>query len=150
MPGFLAMVVASRKEGTGAVLLTNSGAAQGVQDLALKLAVKAAEAFPAEPESWRVRDPAPPELEGVLGRWWSEGGEWVFRWKGGELVAKPETPDPVVPTRFRREDADRYRAITGSERGEQLRILRGDDGSVTRVYFATYPFTRTPETFSGE
>jgi len=56
----------------------------------------------------------------------------------------------VVPTRFRREDADRYRAITGSERGEQLRIVRGDDGAVTRLYFATYPFTRTPETFSGE
>ncbi len=150
MPGFLAMVVASRKEGTGAVLLTNSGAAQGVQDLAVLLAVKAAEAFPAVPGAWHVGEGPPPELHGVLGRWWSEGGEWVFRWRGGELVAKPETPTPVVTTRFRREEAERYRAITGSERGEQLRIVRGDDGAVTRMYFATYPFTRTPETFGAE
>jgi CubicO group peptidase (beta-lactamase class C family) len=147
MPGFLAMVVASRKEGTGAVLLTNSGAAKGVAELAIQLAVKVAEAFPAVPGVWHVGEPPPRELEGVLGRWWSEGGEWVFRWKGGELVAEPETPAAVVPTRFRREDADRYRAITGGERGELLRIVRGDDGGVTRLYFATYPFTRTPETF---
>jgi hypothetical protein len=52
-----------------------------------------------------------------------------------------------VPTRFRREEADRYRAVTGLERGEQLRIVRGDDGAVSRMYFATYPFTRTPATF---
>jgi CubicO group peptidase (beta-lactamase class C family) len=148
MPGFLAMVVASRKEGTGAVLLTNSGAAQGVSDLAVKLAVKAAEAFPAVPDAWHVGEAPPQELDGVLGRWWSEGGEWIFRWRGGELVAEPQTLTPQVPTRFRREDADRYRAITGLERGEQLRVVRGDDGTVTRMYFATYPFTRTPETFA--
>lgn len=148
MPGFLAMVVASRKEGTGAVLLTNSGAAQGVSDLAVKLAVKAAEAFPAVPDAWHVGEGLPQELDGVLGRWWSEGGEWIFRWRGGELVAEPQTLTRQVPTRFRREDADRFRAITGSERGEQLRIVRGDDGAVTRMYFATYPFTRAPETFS--
>jgi CubicO group peptidase (beta-lactamase class C family) len=147
MPGFLAMVVASRKEGTGAVLLTNSGAAQGVSDLAVKLAVKAAEAFPAVPGAWHVGEAAPQELDGVLGRWWSEGGEWVFRWRAGELVAEPQTLIPQVPTRFRREDADHYRALTGLERGEQLRIVRGDDGAVTRMYFATYPFTRTPEVF---
>ena len=147
MPGFLAMVVASRKEGTGAVLLTNSGAAQGVSDLAVELAVKAADAFPALPGVWHVGEAPPQELEGVLGRWWTEGGEWVFRWRGGELVAEPQTLVRQVPTRFRREDSDRYRAITGGERGEQLRIVRGDDGTVTRLYFATYPFTRTPEVF---
>jgi len=148
MPGFLAMVVASRKEGTGAVLLTNSGAAQGVSDLAVELAVKAAEAFPAVPDAWHVGEAPPQELAGVLGRWWSEGGEWIFRWRGGELVAEPQTLTRQVPTRFRREDADCYRAITGLERGEQLRVVRGDDGTVMRMYFATYPFTRTPETFA--
>jgi CubicO group peptidase (beta-lactamase class C family) len=148
MPGFLAMVVASRKQGIGAVLLTNSGAAQGVSDLAVELAVKAAEAFPALPDAWHVGEAPPRELDGVLGRWWSEGGEWIFRWRSGELVAEPQTLTPQVPTRFRREDADRYRAITGLERGEQLRVVRGDDGTVTRMYFATYPFTRTPETFA--
>jgi hypothetical protein len=113
----------------------------------VKLAVKAAEAFPAVPDAWHVGEAAPPELDGVLGRWWSEGGEWIFRWRAGELVAEPQTVIPQLPTRFRREDADRYRAITGLERGEQLRIVRGDDGAVSRMYFATYPFTRAPETF---
>jgi len=115
----------------------------------VKLAVKAAEAFPAVPDAWHVGETAPQELDGVLGRWWSEGGEWIFRWRVGELVAEPQTLSPQVPTRFRREDADRYRAITGLERGEQLRIVRGDGGAVTRMYFATYPFTRTPEVFGA-
>ncbi|MDX6492478.1 MAG: hypothetical protein QOH02_413 [Gaiellaceae bacterium] len=149
MPGFLAMVLASRKEGIGAVLLTNSGAAEGVSELAVKLAVKAAEAFPAVPDAWHVGEAAPPELDGVLGRWWSEGGEWIFRWRAGELVAEPQTVIPQLPTRFRREEVDRYRAITGLERGEQLRIVRRDDGAVSRMYFATYPFTRTPEAFGA-
>jgi hypothetical protein len=149
MPGFLAMVVASRKEGTGAILLTNSGAAEGVQDLAIELAVKAAEAYPAEPELWTVGDAAPAELEDVPGRWWSEGGEWIFRWRSGELVAEPDTTAETVPTRFLRESKDLYRAVTGSERGEQLRIVRDDGGAVTRMYFATYPFTRTPEIFGA-
>jgi hypothetical protein len=65
-------------------------------------------------------------------------------------VAEPDTPAEIVPTRFRREDADRYRAVTGLERGELLRIVRGEGGAVERMYFATYPFTRTPEVFGGE
>ena len=150
MPGFLAVVAASRKERTGAVVLANSSAAAKVEVLGLELAVKAAEAFPPEPEPWRVGEAPPPELEKVLGRWWSEGREFVFRWRAGALEATlAEAPPGMPPAVFRREDDDRYRTISGLERGELLRIVRDDDGSVSKLYWATYPFTREAQIFGA-
>jgi hypothetical protein len=35
--------------------------------------------------------------------------------------------------------------VFGRERGELLRLVRDADGTVTRMYWATYPLTRTPE-----
>jgi hypothetical protein len=48
---------------------------------------------------------------------------------------------------YERESDDIYRVASGYERGELLRILRDDDGTPTKMYFATYPVTRAPETF---
>ena len=48
---------------------------------------------------------------------------------------------------FEQDGVDRYRTVSGSERGELLSIVRDEDGGVTKLYWATYPFTRTPETF---
>jgi hypothetical protein len=44
---------------------------------------------------------------------------------------------------------DLYRTESGREEGELLRLVRDDDGDVVRMYWATYPFTRLPETFAG-
>ena len=52
-----------------------------------------------------------------------------------------------------REDAQSRVALAaalpepGRERGEVLRVVRDEQGVVTRLYWATYPFTRTPEIF---
>jgi hypothetical protein len=35
----------------------------------------------------------------------------------------------------------------GREEGEELRAVRAADGTVRRLYWATYPFTRVPEVF---
>jgi hypothetical protein len=42
---------------------------------------------------------------------------------------------------------DRWRVVEGRERGELLRAVRAEDGTVEKLYFATYPLTRTPSTF---
>jgi len=42
---------------------------------------------------------------------------------------------------------DRWRVVEGRERGELLRAVRGDDGTITKLYLATYPLTREPATF---
>ena len=43
--------------------------------------------------------------------------------------------------------ADLYRCVEGRERGELLRVVRDGDGSVRKLYFATYPLLREPSTF---
>jgi hypothetical protein len=48
---------------------------------------------------------------------------------------------------FQQETADHFRVVEGRERGEQLRVVRDDTGAVVKLYFATYPVTRTPQTF---
>lgn len=74
-----------------------------------------------------------------------EGSSIVFRWRKGRLEATfPDAPDWVQPAVFRREDDDLYRTVSGPEHGERLRLVRGDDGRVERLYWATYPITREP------
>jgi hypothetical protein len=84
----------------------------------------------------------------VLGTWWSEGTEFVFRWRGGKLeaalVAGSARLEPAV---FEQETPDRLRVASGRERGEALEIVRDEEGAVVKLYLATYPFTRSPEVF---
>ena len=56
----------------------------------------------------------------------------------------PANAEPAV---FEPEGHNRYRTVSGRERGEPLLVERGDDGAVTRLYWATYPFTREPSAF---
>jgi hypothetical protein len=84
----------------------------------------------------------------VLGRWWTEGEEFVFRFHDGRLEARwTQAPDWADWSVFEALGDNRFRTVQGRERGEVLRIVRDDEGTPTRMYWATYPLTRTPETF---
>src|SRR5919106_6811479 len=87
MPGFLAQLAVSPEDGIGAVALTNSSANAPVDALPLEPARKTAELEPGDPEEWRPAEPPPPEIAGLLGHWWSEGHQYVFRWREGRLEA---------------------------------------------------------------
>jgi CubicO group peptidase (beta-lactamase class C family) len=144
--GFLSNVACHRPTRTGAAVVTNSSAGLAVTALGVDLADAVAGAWPADPKPWRPGEAPPAELEGVLGVWWSEGIEYVFRYRDGRLEALERDGTPGLDrTRFTREDDDRYRALDGPERGELLRVLRDTGGEVTRLELATYPFTRRPE-----
>jgi CubicO group peptidase (beta-lactamase class C family) len=148
MPGFLAHVAASAEDGIGAVALTNSSANAFTEGLVLELARRTAELEPSDPEAWAPAEPPPPEVAGWLGHWWSEGIEWVFRWSRGRLEATlVEGARAYEPTVFEQEAPDRYRPVSGLERGELLRVVRDESGEPVRLYWATYPFTRAPQTF---
>lgn len=149
MPGFLSNVSVSRQEKIGAVVLASSSANIDPQSIASKLALTAIEQFPLVPEPWRPGAAAPSELHGVLGRWWSEGEEFVFRFHDGRLEARwTQAPDWVDWSSFEPLGDDRFRTTQGRERGELLRIVRDTDGTPTRLYWATYPMMRSPETFA--
>ena len=48
---------------------------------------------------------------------------------------------------FEQTGPDHWTTVSGREEGEELRAVRAGDGSVHRLYWATYPMTRPPEVF---
>ena len=148
MPGHLAGLVVDRKTKVGAVVLTNTGAGAGPEKLALDLAVAAIDALPAAKEPWVAGEPAPAELEPLLGPWWTEGHEIVLAWRKGRLEAKLLGGVTGRDTSYFEPDGDdRFRCVEGRERGELLQVVRAEDGGVEKLYFATYPLRRRPSTF---
>ena len=149
MPGFLATVLASRKHSIAAAVLTNTGNRGSPVELATKLIVKALEVEPVDSEEWAPGEAPPPEIAGILGRWWSEGAEFTLSYRAGRLEARKASDPPArEPAWFTREGPDRYRTSFGDERGELLTIVRDDAGEPVKLYWATYPCTRVFRTFA--
>jgi CubicO group peptidase (beta-lactamase class C family) len=148
LPGFLSMLVYSRRERVGAVLLTNSSRWPKLAATGLELVEMALEEVAPAAEPWLPEEAPSEEVAPLLGRWWSEGDETIFSWRNGRLEARLATaPAGREPSVFEPEGDDRFRTVSGRERGELLRAVRNGAGEVVKLYWATYPFTRTPETF---
>lgn len=149
-PGFVSILAYSRRERIGAVLLTNSGRWSRLSQAGLDLAEAALEELAPEREAWRPEEPPPEEILPLLGRWWSEGDETIFGWREGRLEARvADAPPEREPSVFEPDGEDRFRTVSGRERGELLRVVRDEQGEVVRLYWATYPFTRAPEVFGS-
>jgi hypothetical protein len=143
MAGHLAGVFVDRKSRIGAAALTNSGTRADMEGFAVDLAAKARELWPPAIEPWQPEQEPPPDVRPLLGRWWSEGSEFVFTWRDGALQAKAAGSLPgKKETTFER-DGDGWRAARGRERGERLRV-EGD-----RLVWAGYAFTRAQEPFTA-
>lgn len=157
MPGFLAGVFGRRggegtAHGMGCAVLGSAGNGEAVLDLVHPLLAAAVELDPADIEPWRPGAPAPAAYRSVLGRWWGEGFAHDFHWRDGHLeghmVGAPAGRPPAV---FAPLDGqvDVLRTVSGREAGELLRLTRDGAGTVVRMHWATYRFTRWQETFDG-
>ena len=147
-PGFLSILAYSRRDRIGAVVLTNAGNWPNLGPTGLELAEAALEELAPELETWQPEESPPAEIAPLLGRWWSEGDESIFSWRDGKLEARlADAPPEREPSVFEPEGDDRFRVISGRERGESLRVVRDEHGEVVKLYWATYPFTRKPEVF---
>jgi CubicO group peptidase (beta-lactamase class C family) len=145
MPGYLANVLVDRDTGLGGAVLVN-GSSVNPSFLTLALVDKVRERRPPDTKPWRPAAAPPDDLASALGRWWSEGSEFVFRWRDGRLEARLAEAAEWAPwARFERIEGDRFRTVFGRERGEILELKRDADGTVTRMYWATYPFAREHE-----
>jgi CubicO group peptidase (beta-lactamase class C family) len=157
MPGFLAAAYGRRggdglPPGLGVAALGSSGNGVEVLNLPHSLLAAAVEHDPADIEAWEPGQPAPPELRSVLGRWWGEGFEYVFSWHDGRLRARgADDPAGRPPAVFVAVPGERdvFRTESGREAGELLRLTRDPAGTVVRLHWATYRFTRGQETFDG-
>ena len=144
MPGHLAAVLVNRGSGVGAAVLSNSGTRAPVEELAIELITKTTELWPAEIDAWHPEPEPPPNVRAILGRWWSEGNEFVFSWEDGKLtgrrVGQAAWQPPAV---FESIGENEFRVVTGRERGERLRV------EADRMVWAGYPFTRSQESTLG-
>jgi CubicO group peptidase (beta-lactamase class C family) len=147
MPGHITGLVYSRRDGISAAVLSNADAPS--HEEAVRLAITALDALPSEVDPWLPdTEPVPERVQGILGRWWSEGQETIFSWRDGRLEAKGSTDEAVAePSVFAQEAPDRFRVASGREHGELLRVVRDDGGNVVKLYWATYPFKREPFVF---
>ncbi len=151
MPGFLAGLVVRRPEKVGAVVLANTSAAADPGGLAIDLLLRVLDDDPDPAEPWRPGPPVPAHVEELLGIWWTEGNAFVFAAVQGALTARPQgAPMTRPPAVFAEEGPDLFRVVSGREQGERLRVVRRPDGSVDRLYWATYPVTREPLPFGGK
>jgi CubicO group peptidase (beta-lactamase class C family) len=145
MPGFLASLHLNRDSKTGAAVLTNSGTRAPIRDIAVELAEATLELWPPDIEPWHPESAPPPEIVEILGRWWSEGTEFVFSWRDGKLQATiPGAPPRIRPTVFEPIGDGVYRAVSGREQGERLRVEAG-----SRLVWSGYVFTRSQEGTPG-
>jgi len=138
LPGFIAGVLVSPDDRIGAAVLTNSGGSSLTPFLS-SLIRDTIEHLPVTAPPWRLDDPPPDDIAPLLGVWFVQATELVFRWRDERLEARyTSAPDWQPPTVLRHESDGRWRAISGSEQGELL-TFEGD-----RVIFGGYPVTREP------
>jgi CubicO group peptidase (beta-lactamase class C family) len=149
MPGHITGVFTHRDSGTGGIVLMNNTSPPPPDAFAIELADHVVEHDPVEPEPWQPGTTVPEELRPLLGRWFSEGQPFLFWVEHGELRARIDKPDAakLTPSRFVQVQDDVYRDVSGRERGELLRVTRAPDGTVAKMNWATYLFTREPIAF---
>jgi len=149
MPGHITGVFTHRESGTGGIALMNNTAPVPPDAFAIEMADLVAEQDPVDEDPWQPGTSVPEEFRGVLGRWFSEGQPFVFWVEQGELKARVDRPAAatMTPSRFVHVADDVYRDVSGRERGEILRITRDSDGTVAKLNWATYLFTREPIAF---
>jgi CubicO group peptidase (beta-lactamase class C family) len=144
MPGFIARLYFSPHDKVVVAALTNESDAALVP-LGLDLVRTTVEEWPVAPEPWRAGDPPPDDVMPLLGIWFMEAAQVVFRWRDGKLEARsPEDADWEPPAVFEREAEDRWRTVSGPEHGEALRLVRAPDRSLASMVWAGYPVTREP------
>jgi CubicO group peptidase (beta-lactamase class C family) len=147
MPGYLSGLRVSRSQGVGVFVVATTTAGAEPGPLATRLLDLVLDALPRVRPAWTPEQPHP-DLAELLGSWWSEGEELVLEVRQGELWMRVASGSPVDDTRFVREDEATFRAVAGRERGERLELVRGADGALTKLYFATYAVTRRPTAFA--
>src|SRR5205085_12447606 len=90
LPGSIPGVYLSPSGKIGVAALPNSSGAP-LAPLAQKLLAATVGKWPVPPKPWQVEDTPPDDVAPLLGIWFMEGDQIVFRWRDGHLEA--QVPD---------------------------------------------------------
>lgn len=140
MPGFVASCFVDRLRRTGIVAFANAMTGLPASGIATTLLEELEASEPTVPEAWTPSTSVPDVVRDVLGVWHWGPTPMVFGWEGTELVVRR---NGVVAYRYRVED-ERIVGTAGYQNGEELTVVRNEDGSVNHLDLATFIFTRTP------
>jgi D-alanyl-D-alanine carboxypeptidase len=140
MPGFLAGCFVDRERRAGAVVLTNATTGLVPAELVTGLLDDLERSEPTVPAPWRPTAEVPPELADALGVWHWGNTPFVFAMEGDRLVAVRAGEEKYT---FAVVDG-RVVGTSGYHAGEELRVVRRPDGSVSHLDVATFIYTRTP------
>lgn len=147
-PGSITGVFTERTSATTGLVLMNNSAPVPPAAAAVELGTIAIEREPVEPDPWTPGTQVPEDLRPLLGHWYSEGTHYLFAVRQGVLeVRVAGQPKEQPPSTFEPAGPDRYRTVSGRERGELLRVQRDAKGEVSHLNWATYRFTREPMAF---
>jgi len=148
MPGFIAGVLVSPEDKVGAAALTNSSTPD-LTKLVETLVDRTVAAWPVPPPAWRAEPVPPADVAPLLGIWWVEGSQIVFRWREGKLEGRfADYPEWRPASVFVRDGDGAWRTDSGPEQGERLRVERDAAGEIVRLVWAGYPVTRVPRGFA--
>jgi len=147
MPGYLTGLRVRRSDKAGVIAFANSSSRALTVTLAGDVLDAVLDDTPTLTQAW-VPEERHRDLEELLGSWWSEGEELVLEVRQGSLWMRVPRGAAINETRFGRESQTTFRAVEGRERGELLELVRSGDGSLEKLYFATYAVTRAPRAFA--
>ncbi len=139
MPGFVASLFVDPDTGDGTVAAANATTGLDTGGVPLML-LSDGQVEAAEP--WVPTDEVPERALELLGLWFWGNTATELRWSDGRLELRSLVrPDGV--DRFELRDS-RIVGTEGYHRGEELRVVRNGDGSISHLDVATFIHTRAP------
>ena len=141
MPGFLATVLVDRRRRTGGAVLANATTGYSPAVIVTELLEELERCEPTLAGPWLPSPGVPEQLAGVPGVWHWGNTPFVFAMEGSDLVARR---DGVAAYRFRVAGDGRVRGTSGYHAGEELRVVRRSDGSISHLDIATFIYTQEP------
>ena len=140
MPGFLAGCFVDRSRRSGAVVLCNATTGLVPADLVRSLLDELEHSEPTLPDPWTATSAVPVELEDVLGVWHWGNTPFVFAMDGDRLVAARAGEEKYTFAVVE----GRVVGTSGYHAGEELRVCRRADGTVSHLDVATFIYTKEP------
>ena len=126
-PGFLSILAYSRRDRIGAVVLTNAGNWPNLSATGLELAEAALEELAPELEPWAARGAAAGRDRAAARALVVGGGRVDLQLARRQARSSfADAPPEREPSVFEPEGEDRFRVVSGRERGEVLRVVRDE------------------------
>ncbi|AZM54304.1 serine hydrolase [Streptomyces sp. WAC 01529] len=144
LPGFLAGLWVSEREGVAAVALANCTSGPLIAGVAADLVKIVTEAEPRIPEPWRPLTEVDEKVLELTGPWYWGTQVLELRLQADGGVTLGPLTGAGRSARFRANGDGTWTGLDGYYAGELLRAVRRPDGSVSHLDLGSFVFTRRP------